>query len=306
MDAVTQIAVWLNAAADALGRLVLAPIGLAPAWLSTTAVAAVTGVLMLVVFKCTSNQRAIKRVRDDIGANLLALKLYKDSASTALQAQGRLLLAAGRLFLLALAPMAVMILPMTLLLGQLALWYDKRPLPVGEEAVVTMQLNGEADAPFPDASLRPAGGVEAMAGPVHVRTAGRREIWWNVRARQAGYHRLQFQVGAQQVNKELAAGDGFMRVSTQRPAWSCTDVLMHPSEAPFGPGSAVQSIEIRYPERDSWSGAGESWLTCWFAWSMAAAGWLGGLVGLPAWMIYWFGASLIVGLCFSRILKVNI
>ena len=34
MDAVTQIVVWLNVLADALGRWVLAPIGLAPAWFS--------------------------------------------------------------------------------------------------------------------------------------------------------------------------------------------------------------------------------------------------------------------------------
>jgi hypothetical protein len=60
MDAVTQIVVWLNVLADALGRWALAPIGLAPAWVSATAVAAVTGVLMLIAFKYTSRQQAIK------------------------------------------------------------------------------------------------------------------------------------------------------------------------------------------------------------------------------------------------------
>ena len=306
MDAVTQLVVLLIAAADALARLVLAPLPPAPAWLSTTAVAALTGALMVLVFKYTSNQRAIKRVRDDISANLLALKLFNDTPSVAVRAQGRLLLAAGRLFLLALVPMAVMVLPVTLLLGQLSLWYDRRPLPVGEDAVVTVRLGGAADDPFPAASLRPADGVEAATGPVHVRADGGREIWWDVRARQAGYHRLTFEIGDRQVGKELAAGDGFMRVSTRRPGWSCTDALMHPSESPFGPDSTVRSIEIQYPGRDSWAGAGESWWTCWFTWSMAASGWLGGLVGLPAWMVYWFVASLLVGLCFSRVLKVNL
>jgi hypothetical protein len=306
MDAVTQIVVWLNDLADALGRWVLAPIGLAPAWFSATAVAAIAGVLMLIAFKYTSRQQAIKQVRDDISANLLTLKLFKDSTSAALQAQGRLLLAAGRLFILALAPMAVMIVPMTLFLGQLGLWYEKRPLPVGEEAVVTMQLNGPADAPFPEASLQSFDGVAPSAGPVHVRTVGPREIWWNVRASQAGYHRLVFQMGEHQVDKELAAGDGFMRVNSLRPGWSWSDALLHPSERPFGPGSVVQSIEIEYPRRDSLTGAGDSWWTCWFTGAIAAAGWLGVLVGLPAWIVYWFVASMVVGLGFSRILKVNI
>ena len=64
MDVLTQIVVWLNAVANAVGRLVLAPIGLLPGWLSATMVAVVTGVGMLFVFKYTSNQRAIKAVRD--------------------------------------------------------------------------------------------------------------------------------------------------------------------------------------------------------------------------------------------------
>jgi len=36
--------------------------------------------------------------------------------------------------------MLVMIVPMSLLLGQLSLWYQSRPLRVGEEAVVTCSL----------------------------------------------------------------------------------------------------------------------------------------------------------------------
>ena len=83
-----QLAAWLGAAADVLGRVVLAPLGTLPGWLSATIVAAVTGVLLLVAFKYTSNQRAIKRVRDDIDANLLALKLFKDSTAVTLRSPG--------------------------------------------------------------------------------------------------------------------------------------------------------------------------------------------------------------------------
>ncbi len=124
MDAVVWVIVWLNGGANALGRGLLAPLGVLPGWLSATAVAALTGVLLLVVFKYTSNQRAIKRVRNDIDANLLALKLFKENAVVTLRAQNRLLAGAGRLFVLALVPMAVMALPVTLILGQLSLWYQ--------------------------------------------------------------------------------------------------------------------------------------------------------------------------------------
>src|SRR5437667_147565 len=42
MDAVAQLVVWLNAGANALGRLALAPIAILPGWLSATLAAAAT------------------------------------------------------------------------------------------------------------------------------------------------------------------------------------------------------------------------------------------------------------------------
>src|SRR5262249_9768491 len=138
--ALAQIAAWLVFASNALGGGVLFPLGYLPGWLSATLVAAVTGVLLLVAVKYTSNQRAIKRVRDEVDANLLALKLFKDSTSVTLRSQARIVVGAFRLMLLAIVPMLVMALPVTLLLGQLSLWSQARPLRVDEKAVVTLAL----------------------------------------------------------------------------------------------------------------------------------------------------------------------
>src|SRR5262245_32425105 len=141
MDVLAQVVVWLNAISNALGSVVLAPIGVLPGWLSATLVAVGSGLLFLVAFKYTSNQRAIKAVRSDIKANLLALKLFKESPWVTLRAQGRVLWGALRSVALAVVPLLVMAVPVCLLLGQVALWYQVRPLPVGEEAVITVKLN---------------------------------------------------------------------------------------------------------------------------------------------------------------------
>ena len=82
-----QIVVLLNALSNALGRLLLAPVAALPGWLSATLIATVTGAFLLFIFKYTSNQAAIKRVRDDIQANLFALKLFKDATPVILAAQ---------------------------------------------------------------------------------------------------------------------------------------------------------------------------------------------------------------------------
>ncbi|HZW34059.1 MAG TPA: hypothetical protein VFF52_25270 [Isosphaeraceae bacterium] len=279
-EILAQIVAWLNGAANALGRLLLAPAGHLPGWLSATVVAAVTGVLLLIMFKYTSNQRAIQRVRDDINAHLLALKLFKDSTSVSLRAQGRILWGALRLFVLALVPMLVMVVPVCLILGQLALWYQARPLRVGEDAVVTVKLNGSAGSSWPDVRLRPTGAVEVATGPVRV--LSKQEVCWDVKAVESGDHRLDFQVGQETFAKELAIGDGFMRVSRLRPGWQWLDILLNPAEPPFGPGSPVQSIEVDYPPRSSWTS------------------------GTDVWIIYWFAVSMISALCFRRLLNVNV
>ncbi len=70
-----------------------------PGWLSATLIAAVTGLFMLVIFKYTSNQRAVKQVRNQIKANVLALSLFKDSVPVSMRAQGRILVHAGHLMI---------------------------------------------------------------------------------------------------------------------------------------------------------------------------------------------------------------
>jgi uncharacterized membrane protein (DUF106 family) len=279
MDWLVRLVVWLNGVANAVGSWVLAPIGVLPGWLSATIVAAVTGILLLIAYKYTSNQRAIKRVKDDIKANLLALKLFKDSASVALRAQGRILVGACRLLILAVVPMLVMVVPVLLVLGQLGLWYQFRPLRVGEDAVLTVELNGAAEPSQADVQLAPTDAIETLVGPVRVPSKG--EICWKIRARANGYYRLVFHSGDWTCDKELAIGDGIMRVSELRPGRLWSDCLLHPAENPFAPESQIQAIEIDYPKRVSWT-SGADW-----------------------WVIYWFVVSMLAALCFRRVLNVN-
>jgi hypothetical protein len=184
------------------------------------------------------------------------------------------------LFILAIVPMLVMALPVTLLLSQLALWYQARPLRVGEDTVITLKLSGDSGADLPAVSLQPTDSIEVALGPVRVRS--KREVCWNAKAQKPGSHRLVFQVGGQSCSKELAIGDGLMRVSTQRPGWDWSAILLHPEEEPFRPDDLVRSIEIDYPRRSSWTS------------------------GTDSWVIYWFIVSMVAALCFRRTLNVAV
>ena len=88
MHLLAQLTVWINIFTNAAADVLFAPITYLPGWLSNTIISAIVGVGLLIVFKYTSNQKAIGKVRDSIKANLLALKLFKDSISVTLKAQG--------------------------------------------------------------------------------------------------------------------------------------------------------------------------------------------------------------------------
>ncbi len=278
-DLLTQIVVWLNAVANALGRVFYLVSDL-PGWLSITLIAVVTGIGMLLIFKHASNQKAIRSQRRAIRANLLTGKLFKDNIRAGLRAQLRVFSSAGRLLLLALVPMVVMMVPVLLLLGQIALWYQLAPVPKGEEFVVAMKLKGQVESAMPKIELAPNDAVEDVSGPVQI--ISKREVCWNLRALKTGYHSLTFRIDGQTVEKELAIGDGLMRVSGSKPEWNWWQALLNPRERPFTSGFVVKSIEIEYPSRPSFPS------------------------GSDYWLIYWFIVSLIAGFLLRGVMKVNI
>ena len=269
MNLIAQSIAWLNSGMNAVFDPLRGPMQALPAWLSLTVVSALLGVLMLVLFKYTSPQKAIGRVRDRIKANLLAMKLFKDSVSAVLKAQGRVFAAAFMLLVCSLPPVLVMILPFCLVLGQLGTWYECRPLDVGEEAIIEVQLSGTADDPLPAIALEQNGIVSITVGPVRVPSEQR--VYWKIRALQPGSHALRFTVGDGEISKQLSVGSGRMPVSMKRPGMHIGDLILYPAEKPFAPTSTVQSIAISYPKRAGLLTGSGNWVITLFIVSMLAA-----------------------------------
>jgi len=266
---VTTLLVWMNALANALAKVLLAPAALLPGWLSNTIISALTGLFLLVVFKHTSNQKAIGKIRDEIKAHMLALKLFKDSLPVILRAEAGVFKGALLLLWHALPPMGVMIVPLSLLLAQMNLWYQYRPLLPGETAVVTVKLNDTLSGDWPTITMDASPAAEVSVGPVRV--FSKREICWEIKALEEGKHRILVQAGQEQIEKELAIGQKFMRVSSMRPATHWASILMHPAEKPLASDKVVQSVQIGYPERLSRTSGADTWLLYFFIASMLFA-----------------------------------
>jgi hypothetical protein len=251
-----------------LGRC-LSFIAVMPDWLSLSLISIVAAAPLLLIFKYTSNQKAIGKIRDNIKANMLALKLYKDSFSVTVNAQVKVFINALLLLVNAIIPMLVMIIPVSLLLAQMALWYQARPLKIGEEATVTMQLADNENMAWPNVTITSMPTAKNLIGPVKIQS--KREICWKIQASETGNIPIVFKVDDLNIEKKLVIGNGLNKVSLSRPGENWIQRLLHPLEAPFDENSPVKSISIIYPQRSSFFSGSDNWVISFFLISLIAA-----------------------------------
>ncbi|MHC4130284.1 MAG: hypothetical protein ACYSUA_19405, partial [Planctomycetota bacterium] len=112
---------WINARLTAAGDFCLAPFASWPPLVVLIAVSVVAGVGMTVVFRYTSNQRALRAVARRTKAQLMCLRIFKDDLGVAIRCQGSLIKAIGLRLWHSLPPMLVLIVPFVFILTQLAL-----------------------------------------------------------------------------------------------------------------------------------------------------------------------------------------
>lgn len=243
----------VNAVLTNLTELLWYPLRTLPGVLVLVIWAAIAGALAGLMFRYTSNQKALARVGDQIKANLLAMRLFKDDLRVTFRSQAGLLKAAGLRFWYALPAFVAMLVPFVLLLVQLALRFEYRPLRPGEMAVVELKLAPEAWETGQNAALETPPGVIIQTPAL--RDARENAIYWRISPQEgATSGRLRWQVAGQTVEKELTVCDDPQRpctVSMQRPGVSFWDRLLHPGEPAFPADSPVRAAIVHYPPRQT-------------------------------------------------------
>jgi hypothetical protein len=179
---------------------------------SLTAIAAVTGVVLLWVWKRFSNQERIALAKRQTRAQLYAMRLYADDPALIFRAQRQLLLWSARYLAGMLRPTAVATVPLLVLFLQLENVYGRRPLAPGESAIVTAQFSGGADVRTLAPTLEGRGVVVETPA---VRIPDRRQVCWRVRAVTAASGSVLLRVPGAVIAKAVQCGDG-LRVSTTR------------------------------------------------------------------------------------------
>lgn len=223
------------------------------------------GVLMLWIFGKTSNQPAIKRLKDGMWGNLLAVWIYQHDIRVTFSQQWRILKGILGYLRRAALPLLLMIVPVVFILAQLGLRLQNRPAEAKKPLLVKVRL-----VQMEEVALEVPPQVEVETPPVRIESLG--EVVWRIRPLEAGEFALKIRSGGTVQEKSLVVGGSGMPVSSARVS-SAYSMLLHPGEPPLQDGSAVRSVEIGYlPLGDlPLFGVPVHWLLLFFVFSMISA-----------------------------------
>jgi hypothetical protein len=243
------------------------------------AVSIVIGFLMVIIFRYTSDQKAIGRAKDRLKAHLLAVRLFQDQLPVVMRAYGKILRGTGSYLRLAFTPFLIAILPITFLIVQLDRYFGWLPLQPAQSFLVEARVNDPAA--LNDASLQLPAALSISAPAVHVPKDN--EVVWRVVAEREGQYEIKIAAAGQTVSKQIVVSPGLARVSPVRLKHNFWERMFTSGESALADNSPVQSIAITYPPRV----IGFAWME----WN---------------WIVLFFVVSLIAGFSFKSALGIQV
>jgi hypothetical protein len=259
----------MNGLVDLVNRLFDLLFGLdalSPAW-AMVLVSAVTAVWVLALFKAVTPQDKLTRTRDRLFGHIYEMGMFQDHLGVVGRIQADLARANLRYLGLTLPALVALLVPMVVTLAQIDSRYARRPLPVGESTVVSVEVSD--DAALDGLELATPDAVTVEAGPVRDRIGGR--VAWRVRADEPGRHHLALsRDGTDVAARDLVAGAGFTQVNetSRAGAWHR---WLAPGAAALDGGGEVASWTVRYPPRTvRYLGIGLDWLLAFMIFSLGA------------------------------------
>jgi len=264
----------VNSSMRALFDALLSPFVGTDPLVGLTLVSLVVAIGMLLVFKHTSNQDALEKIKRKIHASLFEIRLFNDDLVAIMGAQFDILRHNLTYIRLSLWPLVWMMAPLVLVIAQLQFHYAYEGLRLGEPVLLTVRLKGAdaaaLDAPKPAALLDP--GTAVLIETPSVWVPAERELVWRLSAKQAGDHEITIRVDGASESKTVTVRDDVVRRSPLRVGSSLLDQILYPAEPPLPASSPIASIELAYPDRSiDVLGVGIHWMIVFFALSLIFA-----------------------------------
>ncbi|MGA7446400.1 MAG: hypothetical protein WBQ43_10400 [Terriglobales bacterium] len=237
-------------------------------------VSVVVGLLMVVLFGYTSDQKAIGIAKDQLKAHLLAVRLYRDQIPVVMGSYGKILRGTGRYLKLAFKPLLYVIIPITLLMVQIDRYLGQTPIPVSAPFLLTVHLSDYdvsslASFNLNSVTLDLPPEITMTAPPVHV--SEENEIVWRLVGSKEGEYEVKVNDGEQSAAKAVCVGSDLPRISTVRLRGHFWERMFSSAEPALPENSPIDSISINYPDRNiEIAGYGMNWIWLFFILSMVA------------------------------------
>jgi uncharacterized membrane protein (DUF106 family) len=247
---------------------------LAASWLTTPLaivimLSLVVGLLMILLFGYTSDQKAIGIAKDQLKAHLLAVRLYRDQLHVVMGSYGKVLRGTGRYLKLAFKPLLYVIIPITFLIVQLDRVLGLTPIQANVPFLLTARVNDPNTLDDVTIELPPE--ISASAPPVHV--AADSEVVWRLVASREGAYDVKIGTGGPGITKTVRVSSQLARLSPERLRDHFWERMFSSGEPALSANSAIESITVDYPERNislGIAGYEMNWIWLFFILSMIA------------------------------------
>jgi hypothetical protein len=242
-------------------------------------VSSMIGLLMVVVFGYTSDQKAIHIAKDQLKAHLLAVRLFQDQIPVVLASYGRIVKGTGRYLKLAFKPLLYVIIPLVLLIVQLDRYLGFVPLETGQTFLLKVRTTDPGS--LNEVSLQLPPELTTTAPAVHVPSDN--EVFWRVMAEKDGNYDVHITAAGQVFSKQAVVTQGVVRVSPIRLRGRFWERMVVSGEPPLPDNGPIESIAVSYPAR--------SIHFAWLDWN---------------WIWLFFVLSLVAGFFFKSVLGIEI
>lgn len=235
-----------------------------PAMIASSLVATVT---LLLVMRSVARPDTIARSKKKLIARIMELHLFRHDLPVSLTACGRIFTANLAYLRLLLLPTLLAIVPGLLILIQLNCWFARKPVQIGEAAIVEVQF---AEGDFSGSRLpaiKTSDSLRIDSPPLRIPSL--RQVNWRIRpdTMQDGW--IDVELHGRIIRKQVTVGNRLAKVSEARVQSTGWELLLHPAERPIESSSEIEAVRIRYPPRKMYLGLREvHWLLAFFVLTM--------------------------------------
>jgi uncharacterized membrane protein (DUF106 family) len=235
-------------------------VGLDPIY-GLSAISLLTAVIVLPIFKYTSDQEGIKNIKAIIMGHILELRLFRDNMRLVLSAQKNVLRHNLTYLKYTLKPLLFMLIPVVIIILQTEVRYSFRSLHPGETALIKIKMSEPNNE---DVSLSVPEGLSLETPPVRVEEE--REIYWRIKAEKEGAYDLTFKVQEEnEIKKTVFVSDEIVRLSPETLKGNALNIFLNPADFYLSDSSIIDSVSVRYPPmKVSFFGWNSHWLVLYF------------------------------------------